>query len=136
MSTLSLAGLPDATQSPTASPDDEKLRAWFDEWRTGRLRALLSQHLRYGDEARIARILGIRPESISRQLSHSPTNRERLSDDLATLGQHFVTMNLGAAHKVVNEIRELRHLGLAVSRIRLVLDLSQQTGTCEWTYAR
>lgn len=135
MRTASARRLPDATQSPTARPGDEKLREWFSGWREERLRTLFAQHLRHGDEARIASILGARPESISRQLSHGH-GQERISDRFATLAQHFVTMELGANHRVVNEIRELRHLGFSSAPIRVLLDLSQDSGTCEWSFVR
>jgi hypothetical protein len=135
MTLLSSHRASSTTQSSAARTDDERLREWFADWREERLRTIFSQHLRHGDEARIAGILSVRPESISRQLSHGP-NHERLSDAFASLAQHFLTMDLGANHKVVNEIRELRHLGFSISRIRLVLDVSQESGTAEWSYVR
>lgn len=98
--------------------------------RTERLRVLISNNLQSGDRRHIATILGLRPESISRQLS----GVERLAEEFVALAQHFLSMSLEPGSETLNEIRELRCLGFESAPIRIVLD--PRTGACEWSYIR
>ena len=92
--------------------------------RTDRVRFLLNQNLPHGVRQFIATKLGLRRESISRQLD--PQRTERLSEDVAILGQLWLeqTGKLEAAE----ELKRLRFAGL--STVVLMLPRDRET----WTF--
>ena len=117
---------PASTQKPPATLAPPAIFAAAVEVRarTERVRALLREHLPHGAKKTIAEALHLRPESVTRQLD--PQNSERLTEDVAVLGQTFLEQ-LGQS-EVAHEIRELRHAGLSTVAILL------PHGVDSWTF--
>ncbi len=96
---------PPATSAPLATFDWPDVLA-----RTDRVRFLLNQNLDHGIRQFIAARLGLRRESVTRQLD--PQRTERLTEDVAILAQLWLERVEGK-QAVAQEVKELRYAGLA-----------------------
>ena len=108
------------TPAPPAPDASEDVRA-----RTDRVRALLREHLPLGVKAHVAEQLGLRRESVTRQLD--PQRTERLTEDVAILGQLWLEQ-VAELDGIAREVRELRYAGTDTISLRL------PAGVDTWTF--
>ena len=131
MSRSSTARVLGSTQKPRATPS-----ATFERHaivldiadvlnRTACVRALLREHLPHGAKKFIAESLGLRVESVTRQLD--PQNTERLSEDVAIWSQLYLE-SVEGKEAVAHEIRGLRYAGLSTVTLQL------PPGADTWTF--
>jgi hypothetical protein len=106
--------IPRATSAPLATFELPDVLA-----RTDRVRFLLNQNLPHGVRQFIAGKLGLRRESITRQLD--PQRTERLTEDVAILGQLWLERTEGM-QSVAEEVKELRFAGLRTVVLMLPCD--------------